>query len=303
MSWKGLEPIHLAIPGAVAGLGLMIAYLTGNLPEWLAGALVGGLIILIAAGLVIRGLVSHEATNRRALTALCLGALIAGSSGASLFTALVPREPIVDRIVERGARLELPAAAHGPLRLALQARLPGTGSANADLTLAIGHERIAARVSRRILTARSGRRGRSEVVRDESTAWKSADVPADVDSIELAKVEGSIQGGVRIRVFHDLTPVRLEFPVAIALLVLVGWMAGRGGDGRASVVTAGLILGFGLAAHELVTPDAAVRRELGALISGGLIGGSAGFIVATPFARLWRGGERHTRREREILES
>jgi hypothetical protein len=285
MSLKVLEPRHLAIPAAVVAMGLVIAYLTGNLPEWIAGSLFGGLIILIAAGLVVRRLVPHDATNPRALAALCLGAIVAVSAAASLFSALIPRDPIFDGILHQGEPLELPPEAHGSMRLALHARLPGNGPANADLTVAVGEQRLESRVSRRIVTARAGRRGRTEHVRDETTSWHTANIPDDARSIQLVEVTGSIQGGVRVQVFDDFAPMRIDLPVALFLLLSVAWMAGRGGEGRTSVLAAGLALGFGLAAHELVAPDEAVRRELGALISGGLVGCLAGRLIATPFER------------------
>ena len=259
-------------------VGLAALYILGVLDEQIASGLLATLVIAIACLQAMRALLEAARTQLQRGLAVALVVTGFAAAMASAMLALMPGTPAVHGTLQKeGDSLQLPAAAHGPIRLLIHGRVAGREPGSADIALEIGHDQVHGEITRTQSRARLGRRGSATVLHEHNTEFLEANAASDAKSVTLTAIRGTLGGGLDVDVFPDPLPMLAEIVLGAVLLVLTALLTASAGARSAGVTALSCALLFGILVHRMATPDAAVGPEFGAL----LVSAFAGLVLST----------------------
>jgi hypothetical protein len=246
-----------------------------------------GVVTLIATIALARVTAELRDTPSWRIGAIVICAVLFGLTVWPIYAATLPGTPVAEahNIGETGA-IPLPDGFGGPARVFVSGTPAGDAAAEARINLSAGDKRESVLLTRRFDSQRVGRNGRTTVERDVYALVASLSVPSDVKQIGV-NITGSPlnANGLTARVYRDLCPTPVLIAAdAITLLVFI-IMAIRGGD-RRIIAAGGALVGFGVAASEVLEPGAVVRPLIGAVLIGGVAGAFAAGFVGSLAARV-----------------
>ncbi len=274
-----LQGRALPIIGLGGGALMVLLYFTGVIPEWIAALLLAAGIVLGACGYAFKHLFDAARTSGETAMALGLTILVAIVAGIPVVTTLLPGTPRAEGNVHAaGETIKLPADARGSVRILLHGRVAGSGTADADIVLAVGDQHLSGHFSRKPQSVRIGRRGRGTVMREHNSQFLITTIPDDVDQIKVESVKGKLAEPIAVQVFPDFLPTGMELGLGLTLLVLGSALAARFGANSNGPGALGLTLLFAVMIHRIATPEIAIQPEMGSLVIGGVGGLLAGSI-------------------------
>jgi hypothetical protein len=243
------------------------------------GAIVASVIILGAVGHGLAPLL-QLASNKLASALVVAGGLLAiGCALVPILEGLGLGEPLAQgQLSAVGDTLALPSSAAGPLRVLVHVPAP-KDPARIHIELQGGATTLAAELDSTLTTVRLGRRGHGKRLVQNDSELIDTTLASGVSSLALKSVSGPITGPVTVEVFREWLPDWSLFALAGALilgLASIGAMTTAGTRPAAGIACA---LVFGLMAHRTVTPDHAVRPEVGALFVALVLGALGGSML------------------------
>jgi hypothetical protein len=258
---------------------------------WVAGTAIFGderqlgaaVAISIVTGAVGYGLRPLMSMARNALAR----AIVIGCGGLAIGCALLPvaeglalTEPLVrGELHAVGDALALPpGAVAAPLRVLVRVP-PPKEPAHVRVELAGGETTLRAELDTSLTTVRLGRRGHGQQLVQNDSQFIDAELPSSVSALSLTRVSGLPGGAVTVEVYREWLPDWSLFALAGALIIglaAVGALSGAGVSPAGGVACA---LIFGLLAHRTVTPEHAVRPEMGALFVALVLGSFGGAML------------------------
>ena len=255
--------------------------------EALTPLIVVGIATLIAAVALAR--VTAELRDGAAwrIGSVAICAVLFALTVWPIYAATLPGAPVAEahNIGEAGT-IALPGGFSGPARILIHGTLAGETSAEVHVHLTAGkaHESLA--LTRRFDSARVGRSGRTTVEHEINSQVATMRVPSDAQQISVTITGSALNAdGLTAKVYRDLCPVPVLIALAVVALLVFIIMAIRGGD-RRIIAGGGALVGFGVAATEVMEPSAMVRPLIGALLIGGVAGAVAAGFVGSLVARV-----------------
>ncbi len=283
-----------ALPGWVvpAALGAVIVggatlYIFDFLPERITALALAIGISLFATGFIAKELLvlAHNGMLR-GLTYLAVLVVFCLTLGPAVMS-IVPGVPLYETAITKvGDTLTLPQGVDGRLRLLVQGKLGGAGPAELAFELEGAKEPVVGKLERTQSTSRAGRRGTMTSTHDHDADFLSAVVPAGTQALKIVKLEGPLAGELTFKVYRDHLPLAVDLGMALVALALVAWLAARQHVKTSAGAIAGLALGYGVLSELWVTPNVAVRTQIGALIIAALAGSVVGMVFAATARKL-----------------
>lgn len=177
-----------------------------------------------------------------------------------------------------GDTLDLPSDATGPLRVLVHVP-PPKDPARIHIALQGGQTTVEAELDSTMTTVRLGRRGHGKQLVRNDSEFIDTSFDSGVHKLALKSIEGPVTGPVTVEVYREWVADWSLFALAAILtlgLAAVG-AATTAGTGPAGGIACALV--FGLMAHRSVTPDHAVRPEIGALFVALVVGAMGGAML------------------------
>lgn len=274
----------LLLAGAAWGL-----YVLGLLPEGPTAAALAVIVGLVVALLMIRPALA-AGVDRLTRGLAVAAALLAATVGAgAAIGATLPGTALAEGDLARvGDTLPLPDGLSGRAKLLVHARLPASGTPQADFRLGGTAAPLEGRVERTVSSVRVGRGNRANVTHDLDETWLHGAVGPASSALRLERLSGQLAGPLHVAVYRDLLPPGAAWLIAGVALAAAAVAESRLRRGSVAPL-AGMAAGYGLLVAGNATPAQAVGTSLGAVLLGGLGGALAGGLAAM-LARLgpWR---------------
>lgn len=272
-----------------AFVGLSVASIAGAAifgDERQLGAAVAVAVVVCAVGYGLTPLF-RKATNKVAIAIVVgSGALAAGCALLPIFEGLGLGDAIARAELSKvGDAMALPQSASGPLRVLVHVP-PPTEEARIHVELQGGDTTLSAQLDSNMTTVRLGRRGHGQRLVQNDSQFIDTVLPSGVSSLSLKNVSGPLKGPVTVEVYRewvaDWSLIALA-GVLVLGLAAVGAMSGAGTSPAGGIACAVV---FGLMAHRSVTPEHAVRPEMGALFVALVVGAFGGAVLTLMIERL-----------------
>ena len=263
-------------------LGLSAALIAGVAiagDERELGAAVAAVIIIGAVGYGLAPLLRIASNKAAATLVIAGGAVAVGCALLPILEGLGLGQPLAHGELHAiGDTLSLPADISGPLRVLVHVPAPNE-PARIHVDLQGGETTLSTELDSTMTTVRVGRRGHGQhLVRNDSEFIDTV-LASGVRALSLTRLSGPVTGAVKVEVYREWLPDWSLFALAAALIIggaAIGAMT-TAGTHPASGIACALV--FGLMAHRTVTPDHAVRPEIGALFVALVVGAMGGAML------------------------
>jgi hypothetical protein len=245
------------------------------------GAAVAIAVVTGAVGYGLSPLLRMAKNRLAASIVVACGALAIGCALLPVLEGLALTDPLVrGELRAPGDVLVLPSGvASDPLRRVLVHVPPPKEPARIHVELQGGETTLRAELDSSLTTVRLGRRGHGQRLVQNDSQFIDVVLPSGVSSLALKSVSGLPSGAVTVEVFREWVPDWSVFVLSVALilgLAAVSALSGVGGSPAGGIACASI---FGLIAHRTVTPEHALRPELGALFVALVIGAFGGAML------------------------
>jgi hypothetical protein len=268
----------------VAG-ALVIMYFNQLIPESIAGGGIAALAAVLASAYVL--IATRDSPGARWPGIAGAAAVLAIGSLPPL-VSVFPGSPLAEGDLSKpGDRLALPDAAHGSVRVLVHGGLAGSEEATVSFRLAAGDEPLSGELVRKIGYTRMRKGGRSRVSNELNSEYLWGRIAPAAKELELAQLQGPLRGQLHVAVYRDYFPPVIEESAAIAIVLLMAYVAARLGWSAGTVIATGLMACFGAIVYVNATPDSAIRPEMGAAFMSLIMGGLGGAILASIARRFF----------------
>lgn len=221
----------------------------------------------------------------RAIVIAC-GVLAAGCALLPVFEGLGIGAPLAHgQLKTAGDALALPSGSGGPMRVLVHVP-PPDGPARIHVELQGGDQTMRAELDSNMTSVRLGRRGHGQRLVQNDSQFIDATLASGVSSLVLKSVSGPVTGAVTVEVYREWLPDWTLMGLAAALVLGLAAVGATSGAGTSPAAGIACALVFGLMAHRTVTPEHAVRPELGALFVALVIGAFGGAMLTLMFERF-----------------
>ncbi len=283
--WLGR--ILLALGAGVVVL-VALAYISGGMGDGPLGIILAALVAVAATGRTASQLLEHAGTSVARASVVVLALIVVALSVVPVTLAIIPGKPVTTGVLTQvGDTLPLPEAAHGPVRLFVEGNLAAAGATTVEFDISGTSALTEGKLGRTVSTRSVGRRGVAQSSNETNTVYLDATIDGAQHQLKLERLDGSLTGGLLVKVFPERLPLWLDIVAGVLALAAVALLAAFLQVGTDAVVAAGLALAFGAFAHEWVTPDTVVRPLIGAAIAGLVAGGAAGGLFASLAHRIF----------------
>ena len=252
------------------------------------GAAVAIAVVIGAVGYGLTPLLRMASNKAAVAIVIACGVLVAGCALLPIFEGLGLGEPIARAQLSKvGDSMPLPASASGAVRVLVHVPPPNE-AARIHVQLQSGETTLSAQLDSNVTTVRLGRRGHGQRLVTNDSQFIDAVLPSSAAPLALKSVTGPLNGPVTIEIYREWVADWTLFALAGVLvlgLALVSAMSGAGTSPTGSIACA---LVFGLMAHSSVTPEHALRPELGALFVAVVLGVFGGAVLTLLIERVAR---------------
>jgi hypothetical protein len=239
-----------------------------------------GAVALIATVALARVTAELRDGSSWRISAITICAVLFALTVWPIYAAILPGAPVAEahNIAESGI-IPLPEGFAGPTRILINGSLAGDSNAEARVSLISGTTRESLALTRHFDKARVGRSGRTTVERIVDSQVASMRVPPDTRQVAVSITGSALNAdGLTAKVYRDLCPLPVLIAADLVAVLVLVIMAIRGGD-RRIIAAGGALVGFGVAATEVIEPGSMLRPLVGSLLIGGVAGAFvAGFI-------------------------
>lgn len=252
------------------------------------GAAVAIAVVCGAVGYGLTPLLRMASNKLAVAIVVACGVLAAGCALLPIFEGLGLSAPLARAELSKvGDTMTLPASASGPLRVLVHVP-PPSEAARIHVQLQSGETQLSAELDSSVTSVRLGRRGRGQRLVQNDSQFIDTVLPSSVAPLALKSVSGPLTGPVTVEVYREWVADWTLFALAGALVLGLAAVSALSGAGTSPAGGIACALVFGLMAHRSVTPEHALRPELGALFVAVVLGVFGGALLTLMIERLAR---------------
>jgi hypothetical protein len=204
-------------------------------------------------------------------------AAVAAMASVPSITSMLPGSGIVSGQLSMPGEEILLGDIGGTVRILVSGSLPEGSTAFAGYVLAVGDERIEGNFGRWI---RRSWRKMGRFYDERTSAYHALRLAPGARALKLERVDGRLEGGLRVQVFRAHASGWALVVLALAALALAAAMDAVGKHQGTLAVHAGIAIIVGALARSTATPDSALSSAIASVALGTPVGTGVGFVAA-----------------------